>query len=231
MSFNRILGSKQAMLNISSSLAPEDPFPSGLDDCWETFLWSVSEGAKLLELDVKRIAIGGASAGANLGAVVTQRAIMRQIPGFDNFIHQLLVVPVADNTATIDNNPTWRDYQFTASLTAEKMIWYRRHYLPNMDDCSDPEASPLLFPLESMSRLPPALILVAELDILRHEGEQYARKLREAGVPAECQLVPGMPHPFLAMDAALTAGRSAITLLCDTLARAFDLKEDGTSRR
>lgn len=207
-------------------LAPEDPFPAAVNDCWEALLWLTGEGANQLDLDLKQVAIGGASSGANLAAVVTQRASIRQLPGFDGFVHQLLVVPLTDNTATIENNPSWREYQFTASLTAEKMTWYRKHYLPNKDDWSNPEASPLLFPTDRMSRLPPALILVAELDILRHEGEQYARKLRDSGIKVDCRLVPGMPHPFLAMDAALTAGRSAITLLCETLAKAFVFREE-----
>jgi len=217
------------MLITHPRLAPEDPFPAGVDDCWETLLWTTGEGARMLGLDLRRLAIGGASAGANLAAVMTQRALTRRVPDFRGFIHQLLVVPVTDNTATTDNNPSWREYQYTASLTAEKMTWYRKHYLPKEDDWQNSEASPLLFPAEQMSGLPPALILVAELDIMRHEGEQYARKMKEAGVPVECQVVSGMPHPFLAMDAALTAGRSAMTLLCDTLAKAFAFKEDGAS--
>lgn len=217
------------MLITHCRLAPENPFPAGVDDCWETLLWLTSEGVRMFGLDLRKVAIGGASSGANLAAVVTQRASMRQVPGFGGFVHQLLVVPVADNTATTENNPSWREYQFTASLTAEKMTWYRKHYLPNKDDWPNPEASPLLFPVEQMLRLPPALVLVAELDIMRYEGEQYARKLKEAGVFVECQVVAGMPHPFLAMDAALTAGRSAITLLCDTLAKAFAFREEDSS--
>lgn len=184
-----------------------------------------------MNLDLSRVATGGASAGANLAAVITQRALARNVPGFGGFIYQLLVVPVTDNTATIENNPSWREYQFTASLTAEKMIWYREHYLPNKDDWPNPEASPLLFPVERMSQLPPALIIVAELDIVRYEGEMYARKLQEAGVSTDLRIMPGMPHPFLAMDATLTAGRSAITLLCDTLAKAFDLREEAPTDR
>ncbi|KAK5087578.1 hypothetical protein LTR24_006618 [Lithohypha guttulata] len=127
-------------------LAPEDPFPAGVEDCWETLLWSTSEGARTLGLDLRKVAIGGASSGANLAAVVTQRASTRQVPRFGGFVHQLLVVPVTDNTATTENNPSWREYQYTASLTAEKMTWYRKHYLPNKDDWPNPEASPLLFP-------------------------------------------------------------------------------------
>lgn len=222
---------KQTSLTINCRLAPEDPFPAGVNDCWEALLWSTVEGAKILGLDMKRMAIGGASAGANLAAVVTQRTLTRQVPGFDGFVHQLLVVPVVDNTATVENNPSWREYQYTASLTAEKMIWYRKHYLPNNEDWSHPEASPLLLPLTQMPQLPPALIIVAELDILSHEGERYAQKLRDAGVLVDYHVVPGMPHPFLAMDAVLTAARSAITLLCDTLAKAFDFRDGGSARR
>lgn len=101
------------------------------------------------------------------------------------------------------------------------MLWYRNHYLPDPKTWSEIEASPLLFPAEKFAHLPPAVVLVGELDVLRHEGEEYARKLNEAGVPAKVEVMKGMPHPFLAMDAVLDEGKRAITILCDTLAEAF----------
>lgn len=216
-------------------LAPESPFPLPLHDCWEAFLWMIDEGASLLKLDLRKIAIGGASAGANLAAVVARRATEGPWPKIYQVLAQVLVVPVLDNTADTKNNPTWAAYRFTAALNAEKMLWYRRHYLPNEKDWSNPEASPLLTPIESLCRVPPALIFVAELDILRHEGEEYARKLQEAGVVVDLQLMRGMPHPFLAMDAVLEAGRSATTMICETLSRAFgaqsNMSSEGSGRQ
>lgn len=207
-------------------LAPENPFPAPLDDCWEAFLWMIEEGVKLLNIDIKRTAISGASAGANLAAVVAQKAL--SIPEeVHRFVSQLLVVPVVDQTATIYNNPTWDSLQFTASLTAEKMTWYRRNYLPREENWANLEASPLLSPHEIFSQLPPTLILVAELDILRHEGEQYAQKLREAGTSIDLRVIPGVPHPFIAMDGVLSVARESISLLCENLKDAFGQWENG----
>lgn len=180
----------------------------------------VSDGVGMLNINSQKIAIGGASAGANLAAVVAQRA--SSMPQQNHqLIAQVLVVPVVDNTATVDNNPTWKDLQYTASLTAAKMTWYRRHYLPREEDWVNPEASPLMSSLDTLSRLPPTLILVAELDILRHEGEQYGKKLGEAGVPVDIRLMPGVPHPFIAMEETLTVAREGLNIICQCLIEAF----------
>lgn len=209
----------------SHRLAPENPFPAPLHDCWESFLWMIDDGIGSLNIDPGKIAVGGASAGANLAAVIAQKA--SSIPDQDHkLVSQILVVPVVDNTATIDNNPTWRELQYTASLTAAKMTWYRRHYLPDEGEWANPEASPLMSSHETLSHLPATLILVAELDILRHEGEQYAQKLAEAGVAVDLRLMPGVPHPFIAMDATLTVAREGLDVICRSLIEAF--KEVGS---
>ncbi|KAJ6011657.1 hypothetical protein N7451_003069 [Penicillium sp. IBT 35674x] len=136
------------------------------------------------------------------------------------FSAQLLSVPVTDNTATVENNESYRRYEHTAALPSQKMIWYRDHYLPNEADCRNPEASPLFYD-DDWSQLPPALVMVGELDVLRTEGEQYAEKLQKAGVAVDLQVMKGMPHPFLAMDGVLSEGKRCITLMCDALQKAF----------
>jgi triacylglycerol lipase len=100
------------------------------------------------------------------------------------------------------------------------MLWYRNHYLPNAVDCTNPEASPLFYQGD-WSKLPPALVMVGELDVLRTEGEQYAEKLQKSGVEVDLQVMKGMPHPFLAMDGVLSEGKRCITLMCDALQKAF----------
>lgn len=211
---------EQELLLINARLAPENPFPAPLHDCWESFLWLIDDGTRLLNINPRTIAIGGASAGANLAAVVAQRAT--NLPQQSHqLVSQVLIVPVLDNTATIDNNPTWKELQYTASLTAAKMTWYRRHYLPCEHEWANPEASPLLSPHELLSRLPSTLILVAELDILRYEGEEYGRKLDEAGVNVEVRVMPGVPHPFIAMDSILTVAREGLNVICQNLAQVF----------
>jgi triacylglycerol lipase len=136
------------------------------------------------------------------------------------FSAQLLSVPVTDNTATVENNESYRRYENTPALPSLKMIWYRNHYLPNEADCRNPEASPLFY-ADDWSQLPPALVMVGELDVLRTEGEQYAEKLQKAGVAVDLQVMKGMPHPFLAMDGVLSEGKRCITLMCDALQKAF----------
>lgn len=210
-------------------LAPEHPYPAAVHDSWEALLWTVTKGAKVLNLDLLKLAIGGSSAGGNLAAILTQKALLlreqQPRPSFLSqdirFVKQLLIVPVTDNTATIETNPTYKAFEHTPALPPAKMLWYRNHYLPDPKTWSDPEASPLLFPAEKFAELPPAVVLVGELDILRHEGEEYARKLNKAGVAAKVEVMKGMPHPFLAMDAVLAEGKRAITILCETLVEAF----------
>lgn len=179
----------------SSRLAPEDPYPAAVHDVWETLLWTVSEGAHILNLNLHRYAVGGSSAGANLAAVMAQKLLSRpDIRSKLTLKLQLLTVPVTDNTATIENNKTWKDCEHTPALPALKMMWYRKHYLPDESTWADVEASPLLLPANKFAELPPAQILVGEVDVLRHEGEEYARKLQEAGVAADVEVMKGMPH-------------------------------------
>ncbi|MCJ1304819.1 hypothetical protein MMC08_007632 [Hypocenomyce scalaris] len=205
------------VISVDYRLAPEDPWPAAVHDAWEAVLWAQAEGHSLLGLDLGKIAIGGSSAGGNLAAVMTHKALERGAPTFRKQIH---VVPVMDNTATTANNSSYRAYEFTAALPAEKMLWYRKHYLPREADWAHPEASPAFYQ-DDWSKLPSALVVVAELDVLRAEGEEYARKLREAGVDVQLQVTKGMPHPFLAMDGVLTAGRKVLSAMCEALQAVF----------
>lgn len=124
-------------------------------------------------------------------------------------------------------------------------MWYRNHYLPNQTDWANPDASPLLAVAPeytssdhghghdhhhdgekghggwAVAALPPAVVIVGELDVLRAEGELYADRLRAAGVPVDLHVMRGMPDPFLAMDGVLEAGGRAITLLCEGARRIF----------
>lgn len=199
-------------------LAPEEPFPAAVDDAWEAVLWATGPGKDMLSLDTAKMATGGSSAGANLAAVVCQRAVARGGPS--NFLVQLLSVPVADNTADATNRASWRENESVPALPAPKMLWYRRHYLPREEDWAHPEASPLFWEGD-WARLPPAEVVLGELDVLRTEGEQFSEKLRENGVEARVTTMRGQPHPFIAMDGALDAGKLAIALFVEALLRAF----------
>ncbi|KAI1209795.1 alpha/beta hydrolase fold-domain-containing protein [Annulohypoxylon truncatum] len=209
--------SKCVVVAVDYRLAPEDPFPAAVDDSWESVLWVLGEGKKVLHLDTTKLATGGSSAGGNLAAIMCQRAAALGSP---NFSLQLLSVPVTDNTADTTNSVSWKENQHTPALPAPKMMWYRNHYLPNQSDWSHPEASPLLWEGD-WSKLPRAVIVVGELDVLRDEGQQFGEKLRNAGVAADVHLMKGQPHPFIAMDGVLDAGRDAITYFCDALREAM----------
>ncbi|KAJ5930815.1 hypothetical protein N7466_006308 [Penicillium verhagenii] len=211
---NICVRSNCVVVTVDYRLAPEHPWPAAVHDSWEAFQWLVSDGVSSLNINTSRMAVGGSSAGGNLAAIVSQKALKLSPPVY--FKSQVLSVPVTDNTAMVASNRTYASYEHTAALPAEKMLWYRKHYLPEEKDWAHPEASPLFYKGD-WSRLPPALILVAELDVLRAEGEQYGDKLRAAGVAVDIQVMAGMPHPFLAMDGVLKEGKRAITLMCDTL--------------
>lgn len=164
------------------------------------------------------MATGGSSAGGNLACIMTQKALTLSPP--IRFLAQLLSVPVTDNTATVSTNSAFRLYEHTPALPAAKMEWYRDHYLPNEADRTNPEASPLFY-TGDWSLLPPALIMVGELDVLRTEGEEYGTKLESAGVEVNLQVMKGMPHPFLAMDGVLEEGRRSISLMVEMLNLVF----------
>jgi acetyl esterase/lipase len=200
-------------MQLTARLAPEDPFPAAVHDSWEAVLWIMDQGKSILGLDVTKMATGGSSAGGNLAAIMCQRAADRGAPQFSL---QLLSVPVMDNTADVSNNSSWAENQHSPALPAPKMLWYRRHYLPDEKDWGHPEASPLFWKGD-WAKLPPACFVEGELDVLRSEGEQFAKKLEEAGVKTEVNVMKGQPHPFIAMDAVLEAGSRAITLFCDAL--------------
>ncbi|KAL4991641.1 Alpha/Beta hydrolase protein [Aspergillus falconensis] len=206
------------VVTVDYRLAPENPWPAAVHDCWEALLWLLSEGSAALNINISKIAAGGSSAGGNLAAIITHRALTLSPPV--RFLAQLLSVPVMDNTATVSNNDSYRRYEFAPALPAAKMLWYRNHYLPNEKDWSNPEASPLFY-TGDWSALPRALVMVGELDVLRSEGEKYAEKLKQAGVDVNLQVMKGMPHPFLAMDGVLEEGKRSITLMCDLLKEVF----------
>lgn len=168
-------------------LAPESPWPAAVHDSWEALIWLKSEGAQLLNCDLSKVAIAGSSAGGNLAAILTNKAL--DTPDLvPRFMFQVLVVPVTDNAADPGNNVSYKENENTAALPAVKMLWYRDHYLPNPADWKDPEASPIYYPESNFSKLPPAYVAVAELDVLRSEGEAYAEKLQKAGVPVQLKM-------------------------------------------
>jgi acetyl esterase len=178
-----------AVAIVDYRLAPEHRYPTAADDAWAALLWTTThlDGHGL---DLPLI-VAGDSAGGNLAAIVAQRAKTAGGPGI---ALQVLVYPVTD--ADVDN-ASYRDPANQLMLSRESMVWFWDHYAPDPTSRSRPDASPLQ--AEDLSGLPPAVVLTAEHDVLRDEGEAYAAKLRAAGVPVTHRRFGGQMHGFFTM--------------------------------
>lgn len=183
-------------------LSPEYKFPAAVEDCYTATEW-VAANAASLAVDPRRIAVGGDSAGGNLSAVMCLKS---RDEGGPALALQVLVYPVT-NLASFDT-PSYREFAEGYYLTRAEMEWFRGHYLARTEDAQSPYASPLLAP--DLRGLPPALVITAECDTLRDEGEAYAKRLAEAGVEVACTRYGGMIHPFFSLGGAFSQGRRAI---------------------
>jgi acetyl esterase len=188
------------VVSVGYRLAPEHRWPAAAEDAYAATLWA-SRNAAALGGAQHRLAVAGDSAGGNLAAVVALGARDRGDPAI---AFQLLVNPVLDAAGDTDS---WREYAEGFQLTAAGMRWYWDHYLGGADGMA-PDASPLRAAF--VGGLPPALVVGAEHDILRDEGEAYAARLREAGVEAAATRYPGMVHGFVRWRAVTPAADDAL---------------------
>jgi acetyl esterase len=187
-SLTNLVGS--IVVSVDYRLAPENKFPAAPEDCYAATQW-VAEHAATLQGDPSRIAISGDSAGGNLTAVVAQ---MARDHGGPALVFQLLIYPVTDLKATC---PSIQENGEGYFLTKEDMEWFTNHYLNSEDEKDNLLASPLYS--SNLRGLPPALIITAEYDPLRDEGELYGHRLKEAGVPVTISRYDGMIHGFIGM--------------------------------
>ncbi len=190
------------VVSLDYRLAPEHKFPAAADDALAGFRW-LAEQATTLGLDPQRLAVGGDSAGGNLAAVVAQTAVREAWPVRPVF--QLLLYPALDMRR---QHASHRLYGDGYMLTTASIDYFLQHYLRGPEDLTDVRASPLLAP--DLSRLAPAYIATAGFDPLRDEGNEYAERLRRAGVPAELAQNPGLVHGFLSLGDGVTAAAAAI---------------------
>lgn len=176
------------VVTVDYRLAPEFVFPTASEDCYSALAWTVDRGSEL-GLDPIRIAVGGESAGGNLAAVV---ALMVRDRGGPPLALQLLEVPVTDITSQAGAHASVALFGEGFGLDASDMDTFADAYLANRADGSHPYASPLL--ADDLAGVAPALIITAELDVLRDSGEAYARRLKEAGVETTLRRFAGHTH-------------------------------------
>ncbi len=177
------------VVSVDYHLAPEYKFPVGQEECYAATQW-IAAHASSFNSTASRIAVGGMSAGANLAAVVTHMARDR---GGLALAFQLLLVPMTD--FRLLSTPSLEKYAEGYLLTREDMIWFMNHFLEHEEDRFNPLASPYL--ASTLSGLPPALIITAEYDPLRDDGERYGKRLKEAGVPVRISRRNGAIHAFI----------------------------------
>jgi acetyl esterase len=205
-----------AVVFVEYARAPEVRFPAPLEQCYRAVAW-IAERGRSLGLDSARIAVAGDSAGGTLAAGVAMLAARR---GGPEIRMQALLYPVMDCDFT---TASYREFETGLNLDLAAMRWFWNHYLPDADLRADPLASPLRAPLDELKNLPPALVMTAECDVLRDEGEAFARKLAQAGVPVTAVRFGGAIHAFMMADqlAHSTQAASAMRLLASQLRHAL----------
>ena len=189
------------VVSVDYRLAPEHRFPAAPEDCYAATRW-LAEHAGSLGGDKGRIAVGGDSAGGNLAAVV---ALMARDRGGPKLAFQLLVYPATD---TDFETRSYRENSEGYFLTRADMVWFWNHYAPRDEDRRNPYAAPLR--AASLRGLPPALVISAEFDPLCDDGNAYAARLREDGVPVRLSQQDGLIHGFFQMGAVIDRGRASV---------------------
>jgi acetyl esterase len=192
--------------------APEHRFPAAAEDAYAATSWVAAHAAEFGG-DPGRIAVGGDSAGGNLAAVT---CLMARDRGGPAPAMQVLLYPITDYNL---QNSSYRQCAEGYFLTRSEMAWYWEHYCPKVDDRWHPHASPCR--AGDLTGLPRALVITAEYDVLRDEGEEYAVRLQEARVPVSVHRYEGMIHGFVRRFPFFSQGRAAIAEIGRALREAF----------
>ncbi|GGR20271.1 alpha/beta hydrolase [Streptomyces roseolus] len=210
------VGAGAAVVFPEYDLSPEHRYPVAVEQNWAVARWVVTDGAGK-GLDATRMAVAGDSVGGNMSAALT---LMAKERGGVPLLQQVLFYPVTD--ASFD---TASYHQFAEGyfLRRDGMQWFWDQYTTDEAERAQITASPLRATTEQLTGLPPALVITAEADVLRDEGEAYANKLRAAGVPVTAVRYQGIIHDFVMLDALREthAAQAAIALAVDTLRTAL----------
>jgi len=194
------------VVNVDYRLAPEHPHPIPLDDCWTALRWVESHAADL-EGDASRISVCGDSAGGHLAAAL---AIRVRDGGGPRIASQLLIYPVTDRNF---ETASYREYATGYGLTRANMQWFWECYHRSSE--LHPGIAPLRMP--SLKGLPPAFVVTAEFDVLRDEGEAYARRLHKEGIAVRGMRFQGMNHGFIRLAAVYPQADRALTEVAGAL--------------
>ncbi len=200
------------VVSVDYRLAPEAPFPSAPADCYAALSW-VAENGEEIGVDGSRLAVAGDSAGGNLAAVVALMARDRSGPPIR---HQTLIYPATDCDF---DRPSYHENASGYLLERDAMEWFWGHYVADPAERTRPYASPMR--AEDLSGLPPALVVTAEFDPLRDEGEAYARRLADAGNKVELTRYDGMIHGFVAFEPVVDQARQLLDQAGDALRSAL----------
>ncbi|MES5823776.1 alpha/beta hydrolase [Streptomyces sp. RG80] len=188
------VGARAAVVFPEYDLSPEARYPVAIEQNYTVARWVVEEGASK-NLDATRIAVAGDSVGGNMTAALT---LMAKERGDVPLVQQVLFYPVTD--AAFDT-PSYHQFAEGYFLRRDAMQWFWDQYTTDEAERAQITASPLRATTEQLTGLPPALVVTGEADVLRDEGEAYADKLREAGVPVTAVRYQGIIHDFVMLDA------------------------------
>jgi acetyl esterase len=187
------VGANTAVAFVEYDRSPEARYPVAIEQGYAVARFLTANGAKG-NLDTSRMAVAGDSVGGNMTAALT---IMAKQRGDVNFVHQSLYYPVTD---AAQDTGSYREFADGPFLTAKGMAWFWDAYTTDPAQRAEITASPLRASLDDLAGLPPAFVIVDENDVLRDEGEAYARRLTEAGVPTTSLRYNGTLHDFMMLD-------------------------------
>lgn len=210
------------VISVQYRQAPEHKFPAAPEDAFGAYLWA-GKAASQLDIDPERIAVGGESAGGNLAAVV---CLMARAHGEKLPLHQLLIYPVTDIAGGAERE-SGLEYINAAPLSTALLSWMYSHYVPAGVDRTQPYLSPINANLEGM---PPATVILADIDPLRSEGSAYARQLNKAGVLVNMKIFEGVTHEFFGLAGLVNEAGAAVLMAARDLRQAYGNEQNVVER-